>query len=304
MSSESFLTHKLRSTPEGRLVWIVSAVIVVIMIAYGATLIVNQQRQIREGIELRGLALARGMATIGATVAQDNLFLMQKAFTALGEQHDVQRAMVLAPDRMIVASNRSELIGRTLQDAAMVETESLQAETLMEGRAAGVDDQTLVIMEPLWSDSIIETSQGEPRPSLSPVSRKLYGWVRVELSLEAARREALRILIQQLLVTALLLFASIYGVNTTIRRLNRSLYASETRLRSIVETAGEGILVVDMTGGIESVNPAASYLLGINEQELIGRSLAQLVTLPSEVASLLSNQGNGVEGTGFITPLR
>lgn len=69
MSAESFLTHKLWSTPERRLAWIVSAVIVVVMTVYGATLIANQQRQARVGIEQRGLALAHGMASIGTTVA-------------------------------------------------------------------------------------------------------------------------------------------------------------------------------------------------------------------------------------------
>lgn len=304
MSSESFLTHKLWSTPERRLVWAVSVVIVVIMTVYGAASIATQQHQMRAGIEQRGLALARGMASIGASVARDNLFLMQAAFTALGEQHDVRRSMVLAPDHMIVASSQPDLIGQILDDTAVATAETRQSETLLEGGAAGVDDQTLVIMEPLWSNSSIGTRQGEPRPSLSPVSRQLLGWVRVELSLEASRREAVRLLIQQLLVTALLLLAAIYGVNTTIRRLNRSLYASETRLRSIVEAAGEGIVIIDMAGVIESVNPAVNYLLETNAHELVGESLDHLVTYPSEIASIFSNQGNGTARTGRIPTLR
>jgi hypothetical protein len=82
MSPESIPTHKPWSTPERRLAWVISAAIVVIMTLYGATLITNQQRQMQEGIERRGLALANGMAMIGATVARENLFLLQEAFTA------------------------------------------------------------------------------------------------------------------------------------------------------------------------------------------------------------------------------
>jgi diguanylate cyclase (GGDEF)-like protein/PAS domain S-box-containing protein len=279
-------------------------VIVAIMMVYGATLIVNQHRRMRADIELRGLALARGMAAIGTSVARENLFLMQDAFMVLGEQHDVRHSMVLAPDHMIVASSQPNLIGQILEDAAVAKAESLQSETTMEGRAAGVDDQTLVIMEPLWSKSIVGTTQGEPGPSLSPVSRQLLGWVRVELSLEASKREAVRLLIQQLVATALLLLVAVYGVNTIIRRLNRSLYASETRLRSIVETAAEGIVVVDMVGMIESVNPAGNYLLGAGGHELIGKALSQLVEFPPERGAIVRNQESERAKPGASQTLR
>lgn len=304
MSSESSLAYKLRPTQARRLVWILSAAIVAIMAVYGATLIANQQRQMRADIELRGLALARGIASIGAFVVRENLFLMQQAFAALGEQHNVRRSMLLAPDHMIIASSRPDLIGQILNDAAVVEAESLQSETVMEGPAAGVDDQILVIMEPLWSDSLIGIGQGAASPSRLPVSRELLGWVRVELFLGAFRREAVQFLIQQLLVTSLLLLAAIYAVQSTVRRLSRSLYASETRLRTIVETAGEGIVVIDMAGVIESANPAANYLVGANADELVGGSLAQLMTLPPEVAFILSNRGNRTARTRRTENLR
>ncbi|NOS80765.1 MAG: response regulator [Nitrospira sp.] len=277
MPVESFQIHKLWSTPERRLAWIVSAVIVVVMIVYGATLIADQQRQARMGIEQRRLALAHGMASIGTTVARENLFLMQGAFTALGEQHDVTRAMVLDPDHMIVASSQPNLIGQILDDTAVAEAESLRSQTLTEGRAAGVDDQTLVIMEPLWSKSIVGTSQGEPRPSLSPVSRHLLGWVRVELSLEASRREAVRLLIQQLLVTALLLLAAIYGITTTIRRLNRNLYASEAHTRRIVEMALDAFVGMDAGGVITDWNAQAEQMFGWPRQEALGRLVSATI---------------------------
>jgi PAS domain S-box-containing protein len=277
MSSESSLTHKLWPTPERRLVWIVSAVIVVVMTVYGATLIADQQRQVQVGIEQRGLALAHGMASIGSTMARDNLFLMQDAFTDLGAQHDVTRAMVLAPDHMIVASSQPNLIGQILNDTAVAEAESLQSEMLMEGRDAGVDDQTLVIMKPLWSKSIVGTSQGKPRPSLSPVSRQLLGWVRVELSLEASRREVVRLLIQQLLVTVLLLLAAVYGVNTTIKRLNRSLYANEAHVRRIVEMALDTFIGMDAGGIITDWDAPAEQMFGWPRQEAIGRLLSATI---------------------------
>ena len=281
MSVESFQIHKLWSTPERRLAWIVSAVIVVVMIVHGATLIANQQRQARVGIEQRGLALAHGIASIGAAVARDNLFLMQHAFTDLGEQHDVTRAMVLDPDHMIVASSQPNLIGHILNDRAVTEAEALQSVTLMEGRDAGVDDQTLVIMEPLWFKSVVGSGQGEAHASVPSVSRQLFGWVRVELSLEAFGRESVRLLIQQLLVTALLLLAAIYGVNTTIKRLNRSLYESEAHMRRIVEMAHDAFIGMDAGVVITDWNAQAEQMFGWPRQEAIGR-LVSATIIPAQ----------------------
>lgn len=54
----------------------------------------------------------------------------------------------------------------------------------------------------------------------------------------------------------------------------------ESRLRAIVESAADGILVVDRRGVIESLNPAATRLFGYQPQELIGRNISVLMPSP------------------------
>jgi PAS domain S-box-containing protein len=52
----------------------------------------------------------------------------------------------------------------------------------------------------------------------------------------------------------------------------------EVRLQSIVETAVDGIIVIDQHGTVESFNPAAERLFGYAAAEVIGRPLATLMT--------------------------
>ena len=84
-------------------------------------------------------------------------------------------------------------------------------------------------------------------------------------------------MIQQLLVTALLLLAAIYGVNTTIRRLNRSLYASEAHTRRIVEMALDALIGMDAGGVITDWNAQAEQMFGWPRQEAIGRLVSATI---------------------------
>jgi PAS domain S-box-containing protein len=63
----------------------------------------------------------------------------------------------------------------------------------------------------------------------------------------------------------------------------RSLEAlrdSESRLRSIVDTAADGILVIDGEGTIQSANPSADHMFGYGPGELVGRDIR--VVLPRQ----------------------
>jgi PAS domain S-box-containing protein len=54
----------------------------------------------------------------------------------------------------------------------------------------------------------------------------------------------------------------------------------QTRLQAIVETADDGIVVIDESGVMESVNPAMETMFGYNSQELLGNNVNLLIPEP------------------------
>jgi two-component system sensor kinase FixL len=55
---------------------------------------------------------------------------------------------------------------------------------------------------------------------------------------------------------------------------------AEARWRAIIDSAVDGIIVIDAQGRIESFNPAAQRLFGYTEQELIGQNVRVLMPSP------------------------
>jgi PAS domain S-box-containing protein len=62
--------------------------------------------------------------------------------------------------------------------------------------------------------------------------------------------------------------------------LEEQLRASEARWRSIVESAVDGIVVIDSRGRIEAFNAAAERLFGYTEAEVLGRNVNLLMPAP------------------------
>jgi PAS domain S-box-containing protein len=62
--------------------------------------------------------------------------------------------------------------------------------------------------------------------------------------------------------------------------LEERLRASEARWRAVVESAVDGIVVIDTRGRIEGYNPAAQRLFGYAEDEVIGRNVSMLMPSP------------------------
>ena len=58
------------------------------------------------------------------------------------------------------------------------------------------------------------------------------------------------------------------------------LRASEGRWRAVVESAVDGIIVIDEMGRIEAFNPAAERLFGYNEQDVLGKNVNVLMPSP------------------------
>lgn len=67
---------------------------------------------------------------------------------------------------------------------------------------------------------------------------------------------------------------------TDYTRAEHAWRDSETRMRSIFESAVEGILVIDERGRIECANTALLNLVGYQEQELIGKNISMIMPSP------------------------
>lgn len=63
-------------------------------------------------------------------------------------------------------------------------------------------------------------------------------------------------------------------------RLEEELRTSEARWRSVIESAVDGIVVIDAHGRIEAFNPAAERLFGYQERDVIGRNVNILMPSP------------------------
>jgi two-component system sensor kinase FixL len=63
-------------------------------------------------------------------------------------------------------------------------------------------------------------------------------------------------------------------------RLERELGASEARWQAVVESAVDGIIVIDVHGSVETVNPAVERLFGYSAQEVIGQNVNMLMPSP------------------------
>lgn len=69
---------------------------------------------------------------------------------------------------------------------------------------------------------------------------------------------------------------------TERKRAEDELRANKTRLKAIVDTAGDAIVVIDESGTIQSVNPATLRILGYAREDLVGRNVKLL--MPEEHA--------------------
>ena len=262
MSSAVPFMQRLRrsfQTPEGQLTLGLCALIVLLMGTYGVVLIVDQQQELREDAERHGLELARGLSLIGATAVLDNLFVVQEALTSrVGRDPDILSVLVVDRDRMVIASDNPMQIGEVLSDDAVLQAQAGGAEFVLEQKDAQ-GRAKLVVLEPLRSEG------------------RLLGWIRVDLSLERAWREAYRTLWKQLLAVAFLLVISLYVFLKMVRRLKIALHASEEKYRHLVDNANDIIYRADARGLFTYYNPTVKLVLGYDAQELIGRHYLDLV---------------------------
>ena len=95
---------------------------------------------------------------------------------------------------------------------------------------------------------------------------------------------------------------------TDYTRAEHAWRDSETRMRSIFESAVEGILVIDEHGRIECANTALLNLLGYQEQELIGKNISMIMPSPyrehhdQHLANYLATGKRVIIGSGREVP--
>lgn len=68
------------------------------------------------------------------------------------------------------------------------------------------------------------------------------------------------------------------------RQLFLEIRRNEARLRALVDTAVDGIIMIESDGRISAFNPAAERLLGWTEQEVLGRNVSMLMPMPHQQA--------------------
>jgi PAS domain S-box-containing protein len=84
------------------------------------------------------------------------------------------------------------------------------------------------------------------------------------------------------LVKRLRLVADVFASAIVRSRSDRALRESEHRRRAVIETAADGIIIIDTRGRIDSVNPAAMQVFGYALAELIGRNISMLMPEPQK----------------------
>jgi two-component system, LuxR family, sensor kinase FixL len=67
---------------------------------------------------------------------------------------------------------------------------------------------------------------------------------------------------------------------TERKRVERALSGSEARWRAIIESAVDGIVVIDARGNVEAFNRAAERLFGYAADEVVGRNVKMLMPAP------------------------
>lgn len=83
--------------------------------------------------------------------------------------------------------------------------------------------------------------------------------------------------------------------------MQEQVHSRESRLTSILENAGEGIITIDEEGNIESFNSAAEKLFGYDDAEVIGKNISILipVSLRTGHNELFKKATRGYEGERF-----
>ena len=104
-----------------------------------------------------------------------------------------------------------------------------------------------------------------------------------------------------------------------VRKAEAALRMSEARSRTVIQTAVDGIIIIDEQGIMQSFNPAAEQIFGYQADEMVGRNVSMLMPealqpnhdhqmcayLDTGVAKIIgiNREAEGRRGDGIIIPL-
>lgn len=239
--------------------------------------------------------LAVVLTTTSVFISQQFVTMISIAIlilAAVADERRGQEALRASEERfrLLVDGVRDHAIVMLAADGR-VATWNAGAERLMGWSADAVVGQQLTAFLP-EKDGVVRRL-AELKDAGSPVSG--YGetrWRRsdgsefiAELTVTALRDEAGR----------LRGFAMVTQDVTERRAAQAALLESEARLRAIVETAPDAIVVIDEEGAIQSVNPATERIFGYTTAELIGGNSRALLSSADRDQGLPRIAGRGQE---------
>jgi two-component system sensor kinase FixL len=184
---------------------------------------------------------------------------------------DDQAGRILAA---IVESSDDAIIGKDL--SGVILTWNRGAERLYGYTAQEITGRSIAVLIP----------DGQPN-DLASILERISAGQRVE-HCETVRRAKDGHLVDVSLTvspitdaTGRVVGASVMARDITARkRADVALRTSEARWRSIVDSAVDGIVVIDVHGRIEAFNPAAERLFGYTEREILGQNVNMLMPSP------------------------
>ena len=72
-------------------------------------------------------------------------------------------------------------------------------------------------------------------------------------------------------------FVGIIHDLTERKRVEQALQESANRLKTVVDTAVDGVILIDMQGIVTMFNPACERLFGYRADEVVGRNVKMLM---------------------------
>ena len=70
------------------------------------------------------------------------------------------------------------------------------------------------------------------------------------------------------------------AVSQVFNQMQERLQVSEARTRAVADNVADGIIIIDVRGLIETVNPAVTTIFGYTQDELVGKNVSMLMPAP------------------------
>lgn len=133
--------------------------------------------------------------------------------------------------------------------------------------------------------------------AFEPVAELDLGMV-AKIDLAEIREPFLKAGLSIILITLILVILGTILVRRIGNPLIRELEENEQRLRTILDTAADGIITSDAQGVINSFNQAAENIFGYLSQEAIGQNITRLIAEPNIGQPSNDNEANKGQLTG------